>query len=47
MAEKRNPYKRLTQPEDIAACLVELSRSGTSWLTGNVLRVDGGETITG
>lgn len=43
----RNPHGRLTTPEDIARCLVELARPGTSWLTGNVLRVDGGESISG
>lgn len=49
MAEmkQRNPYKRLTTPEDIAECLIALSGPGTRWLTGNVLRVDGGETIAG
>ena len=43
VARTRNPSGRLTEPEDVAACLVELSRPGTYWLTGNVLRVDGGE----
>jgi len=42
----RNPHDRLTQPEDVAACLVELARPGTYWLTGNVLRVDGGEDVS-
>ena len=42
----RNPHGRLTTPDDIAACLVALADPGTSWLTGNVLRVDGGETIS-
>ena len=43
----RNPHGRLTTPDDIARCLVALSVPGTAWLTGNVLRVDGGETIAG
>ncbi|MFZ5478243.1 MAG: SDR family oxidoreductase [Myxococcota bacterium] len=43
----RNPSGRLTQPEDVARCLVELSRPGTYWLNGNVLRVDGGEDCSG
>ena len=42
-ARRKNPSGRLTVPEDVAACLIELSRPGTYWLTGNVLRVDGGE----
>lgn len=43
----RNPYKRLTTPEDVAACLVDLSRPGTAWMNGNVIRVDGGEDCAG
>jgi enoyl-[acyl-carrier protein] reductase III len=44
---ERNPHGRLTTPEDVAACLVDLSRPGTYWLNGNVLRVDGGEDCSG
>jgi enoyl-[acyl-carrier protein] reductase III len=44
-AAARNPSGRLTEPEDVARCLVALASPGTAWLTGNVLRVDGGETI--
>lgn len=46
-ALERNPSGRLTTPEDVAACLVELARPGTAWMTGNVLRVDGGESVSG
>jgi NAD(P)-dependent dehydrogenase (short-subunit alcohol dehydrogenase family) len=46
-AEGRNPHRRLTTPEDVAACLVELARPGTYWLNGNVLHIDGGEEIGG
>lgn len=46
-AIERNPSGRLTTPEDIARCLLALSRPETAWLTGNVLRVDGGEAISG
>lgn len=46
-ALSRNPHGRLTTPEDVAACLVDLSRPGTRWLNGNVLRVDGGEDCAG
>ena len=46
-ALKKNPHKRLTRPEDVAACLVELSRPGTYWLNGGALRVDGGEDACG
>jgi len=46
-AREANPHGRLTTPQDVADCLVELSRPGTAWLTGNVLQVDGGEDIGG
>lgn len=46
-ATARNPHGRLTTPDDVAQCLVALAGEGTSWLTGNVLRVDGGEAISG
>jgi NAD(P)-dependent dehydrogenase (short-subunit alcohol dehydrogenase family) len=46
-ALERNPSGRLTTPEDVARCLLALSGPGTAWLTGNVLRVDGGEAIGG
>jgi NAD(P)-dependent dehydrogenase (short-subunit alcohol dehydrogenase family) len=42
-ATSKNPHHRLTRPEDVASCLVELARPGTYWMTGNVIRVDGGE----
>ena len=44
-ALERNPSGRLTRCEDIADCLVSLSDEGTAWLTGNTLRVDGGESV--
>lgn len=46
-AAARNPHRRLTRPEDIADFLVAVAVPATAWMTGNVLRVDGGETISG
>lgn len=46
-ALERNPSGRLTRPEDVASCLVALSGPHTSWMTGNVIRVDGGESVAG
>jgi hypothetical protein len=43
IAREINPHGRLTTPADIGRCLVALSRPETAWMTGNVLRVDGGE----
>lgn len=42
-----HPAGRLTTPDDVARCLVALSAPGTAWMTGNVIRVDGGEGIAG
>jgi NAD(P)-dependent dehydrogenase (short-subunit alcohol dehydrogenase family) len=47
IAKKRNPHHRLTTPEDVARCLVALCHPATYWMTGNTLRVDGGESIVG
>lgn len=46
-AKRQNPYGRLTTPEDVARCLVALCDRGTDWMTGNTLRVDGGEDFVG
>jgi NAD(P)-dependent dehydrogenase (short-subunit alcohol dehydrogenase family) len=42
-----NPGKRLTTPEDVAKFIALLGLSEESWLTGNIIRVDGGEDIIG
>ena len=44
-ARQRNPHHRLTLPEDVARCIAALCHPATYWLTGNTLRVDGGESI--
>jgi enoyl-[acyl-carrier-protein] reductase (NADH) len=44
-ARRRNPYHRLTNPDDVAHAIAEFSRPGLAWMTGNVIRVDGGEFI--
>ena len=44
---RTNPHGRLTTPEDVADAVLTLSRSESSWLTGNVIGVDGGEVLTG
>jgi enoyl-[acyl-carrier protein] reductase III len=46
-ALRRNPSGRLTTPEDVANAIATLCRSGTEWITGNVIGVDGGEDVTG
>jgi len=42
-AQTRNPHGRLTTPEDVARCLGVLCHENTYWMTGNTIRVDGGE----
>ena len=46
-ARQQNPYGRLTTPQDVARCMVALAVDGTAWMTGNVIRVDGGEDFVG
>ncbi len=46
-AGRRNPHGRLTTPEDVARCMVALARPETAWMTGNTIRVDGGEDFVG
>lgn len=44
-ARLRNPGGRLTTPEDVAQAISVLMSDKTHWMTGNVIRVDGGEDI--
>jgi NAD(P)-dependent dehydrogenase (short-subunit alcohol dehydrogenase family) len=46
-AKKRNPFGRLTTPEDVADAIVALSTPACRWITGNTIYVDGGEIIGG
>jgi len=43
---KRNPFQRLTQPEDVANAVYLLSKDEASWINGSVIPVDGGEHIS-
>ena len=40
----KNPYERLTQPEDVAHAVAALAGAGTHWINMNVIRIDGGES---
>ncbi|MUH36219.1 SDR family oxidoreductase [Zobellia amurskyensis] len=44
-ALERNPNKRLTTPEDVANAVYLLSTDEAKWITGTVIRVDGGESL--
>jgi len=44
-AVRRNPYQRLTQPEDVANVVSLLSQPEAAWINGAVIPVDGGESL--
>lgn len=44
-AQRINPHGRLTTPHDVARALVVLADDRTAWITGNTIRIDGGEDI--
>ncbi|MGC6494758.1 MAG: SDR family oxidoreductase [Myxococcota bacterium] len=46
-AQRQNPSGRLTTPEDIASAILWMLHPGSQWVTGQVIPVDGGETIAG
>ena len=46
-AKSLNPHKRLTKTSDIGDFIELLSQYESSWMTGNIIRLDGGEDITG
>jgi enoyl-[acyl-carrier protein] reductase III len=45
-AETFNPHGRLTTTRDVAEAIALLAQYPTSWMTGNVVGVDGGEVLT-
>lgn len=46
-ALKRNPFGRLTTPEDVAEVVALMSLPAAGWINGSLIRVDGGEHISG
>jgi NAD(P)-dependent dehydrogenase (short-subunit alcohol dehydrogenase family) len=46
-ARTRNPFGRLTTPEDVADVIFLLSLPESAWINGDIIRVDGGERISG
>ncbi len=45
-AARLNPGGRLTQPEDVARAVAVMALDETSWMSGNIIGVDGGEYLT-
>ena len=46
-AQRINPHHELTTPERVAKAIGVLCDPDLGWMTGNVVRVDGGEDIVG
>ena len=46
-ARQRNPFGRLTTPRDVANAIHLLCTPDAAWINGEVIRVDGGEHISG
>lgn len=44
---KRNSQGRLTQPEDVANFILDNYKRDSHWMTGGLIHVDGGESVTG
>lgn len=44
-SKERNPHRRLTTAEDVGNAVYLLSRPEAAWITGNIIRVDGGEAL--
>lgn len=47
MALLRNPQGKLTTPTDIANFILDNYKRNSHWMTGCVIHIDGGETISG
>ncbi|QBA64132.1 SDR family oxidoreductase [Muriicola soli] len=44
-AVKRNPFGRITLPEDVANTVYMLSLEESKWITGTIIKADGGESL--
>ena len=45
LAKIHNPHGRISTPEDVGEIIVGLSKITHSWMTGNIINVDGGEIL--
>jgi NAD(P)-dependent dehydrogenase (short-subunit alcohol dehydrogenase family) len=46
-ARRRNPFGRLTTPQDVADVVCLLCTDEAHWINGTIVRVDGGEHVAG
>lgn len=44
-AKRRNPFQRLTLPEDVANVVYLLSKKEAGWINGTIIKADGGESL--
>jgi enoyl-[acyl-carrier protein] reductase III len=42
---KKNPFKRLTTPEDIGNVVYLLCKDEAAWINGTIIKADGGESL--
>lgn len=42
---KRNPFKRMTTPKDVANAVYLLCRPEADWINGSIIKADGGESL--
>ncbi|MBB6680450.1 SDR family oxidoreductase [Aequorivita sp. 609] len=45
MSKMRNPFKRMTQAEDVANVVFLLCKDEAKWINGTIIKVDGGESL--
>lgn len=45
MSKKRNPFQRMTQPEDVANVVYLLCKDEANWINGTIIKADGGESL--
>ena len=43
MGAERNPFKRLTKPDDVAGVIYLLCTDEAAWINGSIIHADGGE----
>jgi len=41
----RNPFRRLTMPEDVADVVYLMAKDEAKWINGTIIQVDGGEHL--
>ena len=42
--KKRNPFHRLTRPEDVANVVYLMCTEEANWINGTIIKADGGES---